>query len=312
MVDDQGSSDSVLQALLKNRMASILYEMYAGDIYSSVVHKLGKNHPDVEDCVQETFKNAYRSLKSRSDDELSNLVRDDGLIKWLHGIANHVVPQVLKKNSHVIKRSPPKDSKNVSDKQGQLADEEGTVVAFVLMYLSQPEGDLAHRIEDENARDPENIVIDSENDAETYQQDKDRYEIVRCAIEALPKMYSTTLSLRYLAGDKLSPEEEIAKEMGVSVGVVKARISRALEKIRHYVDIRQYLAEMDKSQVEKNVSLPAVNRKVMVLHFYECLEWNHIAMQCDCTEDEDRAKKVLHRGIEILLQSLERKSDSKQ
>src|SRR5579859_3390184 len=65
MVDDQG--DPVLQALLKNRMDPIIYETYAVDIRRSVAHKLGQpiEHPDSDDCVQETFKNAYRNLPSK-------------------------------------------------------------------------------------------------------------------------------------------------------------------------------------------------------------------------------------------------------
>lgn len=308
MVNDQDPLDPVLQALLKNRMDPILYKTHVGDIQRSVAHKLRHpmDHPEVDDGVQETFIRAYRSIGKKSDDELSHLARDGGIIKWLHKIADNVVKDIWEKNSHVIKLSPPKNRKDVSNDQGQPEDEKGTVV-FVLKYLNQSEDGLEHDIPDENAGSPEDIVVNKEEEEENAKIESERYDIVSCAVEALPQVYRTSLSLRYSAGDKLSPEDEIAQKMGVTVGVIKARISRALEKVRKYVAVQQYLAGMDESTFEETVSLPEICKKVLMLHFYERLAWNHITQQCGLKKDENQVKKVLHRGIELLLQLSESK-----
>lgn len=309
MVNDQDPPDLVLQALLKNRMDPILYETHVGDIQRSVAHKLRQpmDHPDVKDGVQETFIHAYRSIKYRSDDKLSNLARDGGIIKWLHKIADNVVKDIWEKNSHVIKLSPPKNRKDVSNDQGQPEDDKGTVV-FVLKYLNPSEDGLEHDIPDENAGSPEDIVVNKEEEEKNAKIERERYGMVSCAVEALPQVYRTSLSLRYyIEGDKLSPEDEIAQKMGVTVGVIKARISRALEKVRKHVAVQQYLAGMDKSTFEETVSLPEIYKKVLVLHFYERLAWNHITQQCGHKKDENQVKKVLHRGIELLLQLSESK-----
>ncbi len=110
MVEDLG--DPVCQALLRNRMDSILYETYERNIRRSVAHKLHRSRdddPDVDECVQETFKNAYQNLKSRSDDELSNLAHYSGIIKWLHGIERNVVRDFWWSNSRrvLINRGEP-------------------------------------------------------------------------------------------------------------------------------------------------------------------------------------------------------------
>lgn len=291
MVEDRG--DPVCQALLRNRMDSILYDTYERDICRSVAHKLHRSRdddPDVDDCVQETFKNAYQNLKSKSDDELSNLARNSGIIKWLHGIARNVIRDFWWRN---IRR--------VLINRGEPEGDEETVL-FVLVPLSQPEDDLEYDITDENASTPEDIVVARESTTEMYEIAKEMYEITKSAVEALPELYRKPLSLRFLAGDKLCSEAEISEKMGVAPGTVKAWISRALKKVRDYVVIKQYLKETDKSKLEENSTLASRYKKVLLLHFYERLQWNQIAVQCACGEDQ--AKKILHRGIELLLQLL--------
>jgi RNA polymerase sigma-70 factor (ECF subfamily) len=62
---------------------------------------------------------------------------------------------------------------------------------------------------------------------------KERLELVRCALEALPTRDREVLAMRHLEQLEI---DAIALVLGISPGTVKARILRALLKLRNVLE----------------------------------------------------------------------------
>lgn len=80
-------------------------------------------------------------------------------------------------------------------------------------------------------------IPDPEADPALAYEKKDRALQIRAALRSLPKELAETLYLREFEGFSY---EEIAKILGVRVGTVKSRISRARDGVKKYLEERNF------------------------------------------------------------------------
>lgn len=270
--------DRVLQALLQNRMSPVLYETWGAKVRRFLAGQIKKpdDHPDVEDCVQATFFGVYRALKNKSDEELTVLV--PGLENYLYETAANALKKFFKANSKSL--------------QVKGAEQEGEKTKVFVLSLDQPNDNFIHNLIDENAENPEQVVEKAESDNEMGVE-------VNIVLTALPTKYKEVLWLRYLESDDIRSLAWIAQHMSQPEGTIKSYLSRATQCARDYVRIRKILQKTrQREKVDMNL-LSFKHKQVILLHFYENLNWDEIAVQCNCPLDQ--AKKRLHRGIELLL-----------
>ncbi|MCE9581916.1 MAG: sigma-70 family RNA polymerase sigma factor [Planctomycetes bacterium] len=71
---------------------------------------------------------------------------------------------------------------------------------------------------------------------------------MRASVGTLPESYRRTVEMRYYEGKSLAA---IAKELGVPVGTVKARLSRAPEMLKQSMSVQATTARMFLEQMKK-------------------------------------------------------------
>ncbi len=71
---------------------------------------------------------------------------------------------------------------------------------------------------------------------------------IRASVGALPEAYRKTVELRFYAGKPLG---EIAKDLGVPIGTVKARLSRAPEMLRQSTTVQATTARLVLERMKK-------------------------------------------------------------
>lgn len=99
--------------------------------------------------------------------------------------------------------------------------------ASLPLYAEGNEGELALDFPDDSA---------DANPALAYEK-KERAALVRAAVNALPRDLAETLYLREFEGLSY---DEIARVMGVRVGTVKSRISRARDGVKEFLEKRNF------------------------------------------------------------------------
>lgn len=95
------------------------------------------------------------------------------------------------------------------------------------LYAEGNEGELTLEIPDDS--------VDA-NPALAYEK-KEREDLVRMAVAALPNDLAETLYLREFEGLSY---DEIARVLGVRVGTVKSRISRARDGVKEFLEKRNF------------------------------------------------------------------------
>ncbi len=265
----------------RDRYLGWVFLIYEPAVRPVLAKQLGKNwqHPDVDECVQETFLAVVRALKGKSSEDILTMVY---LEAYIFRAAKSAFQQFLEREQVSPRKPPQQVEQSTEEAPGKPA---GTTKPVSLNQLEEVQDTIA---DTDVLAQPEGAL-----------EQEELHQEVLNYLAILPDYYGKSLELYHLEDLQ---QDEIAQRLSLPLNNIKSHISRGERLLRKYLEVRKEL-ETNRAMMDYIDTLPLHQAAVVRRH---CCDGHRLAdITVEYTRTEENVKASLSRGVVSLHKYLE-------